>query len=404
MTVILLVLFWGSVSLTIYSYFIFPSLVLLRGFICRRPYECAAIEPFVSLIIAAHNEADNIAGKLENALALDYPHDRCEVIVASDGSTDATDRIVHRYAQRGIRLLSLPRCGKAQALNAAVATAHGEILVFSDATSIFARNALRRLVRPFADPQVGGVAGNLIYRQKEHKILVEDGEQLHLGLDRRLKIAASRAGSALSASGAMNAIRRTLFQTVPEGVTDDFVISTRVIAQGYRLVFADDALAYDPAAKSDGAEFHRKVRVITRGFRSVFVMRELLNPFRYGFYSLQLFSHKIIRRLLVLALLALLVLAPQLWHRGLFYQVATLAQVGVYGLAASGLFLRGTSLRKRKVFAIPFYFCLVNGASLLAAINVLRGNRIIVWEPQRPVEESSVVASGATIATKGKLL
>jgi hypothetical protein len=167
-------------------------------------------------------------------------------------------------------------------------------------------------------------------------------------------------------------------------VTDDFVTSTRVIAQGYRLVFAPDAVAHEPVAASSGMEFGRKVRVITRGLRAVLVMRELLNPFRFGFYALQLFSHKVLRRLVVFPLLILLVVSPLLWSEGLFYQAVTLLQVAFYGCAGLGMLL-GSRTRSKllKVFTIPFFFCMVNAASLIATLNVLRGYRIELWEPQR---------------------
>jgi cellulose synthase/poly-beta-1,6-N-acetylglucosamine synthase-like glycosyltransferase len=162
-----LMLFWGAAALIVYTYVLFPALVFLRGLLFRRPYKTAEITPYVSMIIAAHNEAASIGAKLDNILSLDYPHDRLEVVVASDGSNDGTDTIVRGYAARGVKLLSLPRQGKAPALNAAVAASAGEILVFSDANSMYAPSAIRALVQPFADPEVGGVAGNQCYLPKQ---------------------------------------------------------------------------------------------------------------------------------------------------------------------------------------------------------------------------------------------
>src|SRR5207249_1606345 len=149
-----------------YTYILFPAVVFLRGRLLRRPYKTAEITPPVSMIIAAYNEAGSIATKLDNILSLDYPRDRLELVIASDGSSDGTDAIVRRYAGQGVRLLSLPRQGKIPALNTAVAAATGEILVFSDANSMYPPDALRALVRPFADPEVGGVAGDQRYLTK----------------------------------------------------------------------------------------------------------------------------------------------------------------------------------------------------------------------------------------------
>jgi cellulose synthase/poly-beta-1,6-N-acetylglucosamine synthase-like glycosyltransferase len=388
-----LMLFWGAAALIVYTYVLFPALVFVRGLLFRRPYKTAEITPHVSMIIAAHNEAASIGAKLDNILSLDYPRDRLEVVVASDGSNDGTDTIVRGYAARGVKLLSLPRQGKAPALNTAVAASAGEILVFSDANSMYAPGAIRALVRPFADAEVGGVAGNQCYLPKQAAAgMASDGEHSYWNFDRKLKQSQSKAGNAISATGAIYAIRRSLFRGVPVGVTDDFATSTSVIAQGRRLVFAPDAIAYEPAAKTSGVEFGRKTRVITRGLRGVLVMRKLLNPSRYGFYAIQLFSHKVLRRLVVFPLIVLLVVSTLLWSHGLFYQLATLAQAAFYASGLVGLLLSGTRIGRLKIFTIPFFFCMVNAAALLATLNVLRGHRIDFWEPQR--QEASTPAPG----------
>ncbi|MCX6043740.1 MAG: glycosyltransferase family 2 protein [Chloroflexi bacterium] len=377
------ILFWGSLALIVYTYALFPVLVFVRGLFWRQPYKSADITPSVSLVIAAYNEAKVIAEKLDNILALDYPRDRLEILIASDGSNDGTDAIVQRYTEKGVRLLSLPRQGKAGALNSAVATTTGEILVFSDANSMFAPDAIRALVRPFADPEVGGVAGNQCYQTEQVGSMTGAGETSYWNFDRGLKQAQSQSGNTISATGAIYAFRRALFTTVATGVTDDFATSTAVIAQGYRLVFAPNAKAYEPVAGAKDIEFGRKVRVITRGLRAVLLRRELLNPFRYGFYALQLFSHKVLRRLVVLPLLVLVLVSPFLWSRGLFYRLVTVAQVALYACSLLGMLLANQRIGRSKIFTIPFFFCMVNAASLMAVINLIRGRRIDRWEPQR---------------------
>lgn len=388
-----LLLFWGSLGLIFYTYLIFPLLVILRGLAWPKRYRIQepGTLPVVSVVIAAYNEEKAIAEKLDNILSLDYPADRLEVVIASDGSTDRTDAIVRRYEDRGIKLLSLPRLGKAGALNAAVSASKGEILVFSDANSMYKSDAIRSLVRPFADPTVGGVAGNQRYLKKKGVADAGAGERSYWNFDRILKQFESSAGNAIAATGAIYAIRRSLFEPVMEGVTDDFFTSTSVIAQGYRLVFAPDAVAYESVAGTSGMEFGRKVRVITRGLRAVLVARrELLNPFRYGFYAIQLFSHKVLRRIIVYPLLVMFLVNPFLWQSGPFYQLAMLGQLGFYSLALMGFVLDGTRLGRRKIFALPFYFCLVNAAVLVASLNIIRGQQIKRWEPQRKVEQSEV--------------
>jgi cellulose synthase/poly-beta-1,6-N-acetylglucosamine synthase-like glycosyltransferase len=378
----LVIVFWGAVALLIYTYVLFPLIIVVRGVLLRQAYQTAEIEPRISVIIAAYNEQEDIGSKLTNVLSLDYPREKLEIIVASDGSDDNTNQVVEGFADQGVKLLALPRQGKAGALNTGVATATGDILVFSDANSIFSHNALRALVAPFADPSVGGVAGNQRYASKTAAMTSNDGEQSYWNFDRKLKLFQSRAGNAISATGAIYAIRRSLFRTVPPGVTDDFVTSTSVIAQGYRLVFAPQAMAVEPVAGSSNREFGRKVRIITRGLRAVLVMRELLNPFRYRFYALQLFSHKVLRRLMFAPLLTLLLVNPFLWNQGIFYQSTMLLQIAFYGCAALGWLLANTKIGSLKFFSIPYYFCMVYAAALIATINILRGRTIDRWQPQ----------------------
>ena len=382
-------LFWAALAAIAYAYVLFPLIVLVRGRLCSRPFAEADITPRVSIIVAAHNEETSIGSKLQNMLSIDYPPDRVEVIIASDGSDDGTEGIVRQFAATGVHLLSLPRRGKAHALNAAVAASSGDILVFSDANSMYAPSALRALVRPFADATVGGVAGDQRYLKDSSAAITADGERAYWDLDRKLKKAQSQAGNVISATGAIYAIRRSLFSLVPEGVTDDFVTSTRVIAQGYRLVFAPAAVAFEPVARSGGVEFGRKVRVITRGFQSVLVMRALLNPFRYGFYAIQLFSHKILRRLVALPLLVLLAGSLALWNDGPAYRAVALGQLLLYGCAALGIALAGTKLGRIKILTLPLFFVAVNVAALMAALKLLFGQRVVMWDPQRPQSRAS---------------
>lgn len=382
---IALILFWVSVFLIVYTYVGFPLGVILRGLIWGHPYKQKELtaSPTVSIVISAYNEAKSIGAKLDNILSMDYDRDCLEVVIASDGSTDGTDAIVESYKEHGVKLISLPRVGKAAALNAAVEASSGDILVFSDANSMYKDDAIQKLVNPFGDPNVGGVAGNQIYRTEVTGGSTTDGERAYWNFDRTLKQFQGKSGNTLAATGAIYAIRRRLFRPIPDGVSDDFVTSTGVIVQGYRLIFAPDAIAYEPVAATSQVEFGRKVRVIIRSWKAFIFMRELLNPFRYGFYAIQLFSHKILRYLVVFPLLALFLVSPFLWKAGFIYQMATIGQVAFYSCALLGLRLNGTHFARKKIFTIPFYFCMVNAASLVAIIKVLRGQQIKHWEPQR---------------------
>jgi cellulose synthase/poly-beta-1,6-N-acetylglucosamine synthase-like glycosyltransferase len=382
---IALILFWVAAFLIVYTYIGFPLGVVLRGLLWGHPYKHEKLTnaPTVSIVISAYNEAQSIGAKLHNILLMEYPQDRLEVVIASDGSTDGMDAIVVQYKGHGVKLLSLPRVGKAAALNAAVNASSGEILVFSDANSMYKADAIQELVKPFGDPNVGGVAGNQIYKTKVSRGSSIDGERAYWNFDRMLKQFQSKSGNTLAATGAIYAIRRSLFRPIPDGVADDFVTSTGVIVQGYRLVFAPEAIAYEPVAATSQVEFRRKVRVIMRSWKAFIFRKELLNPLRYNFYAIQLFSHKILRYLVVFPLLMLFLISPFLWKTGFLYQMATLGQVAFYSCALFGLLLHRTRFGRRKIFTIPFYFCMVNAASLVAIINVLRGRQIKHWEPQR---------------------
>lgn len=370
-------LFWGLGAIVAWTYVVFPAVVLARGRWRPKPIEADDIDPTVSVIIAAHNEAPVIRRRIENLLELDGPPDRLEIIVASDGSTDATASIAAAVATDRVTVLDLPRVGKADALNAAVARATGEILVFSDANSEFAPDAIRRLVRPFADPAVGGVAGDQRYRDDGGGV----GERQYWDFDRRLKQAESAAGNVISATGAIYAIRRDLFEPVPPGVTDDFITSTAVIAQGRRLVFADHAIAYEPVARDDRSEFGRKVRVMTRGLRGVILRRALLDPRRTGFYAVQLATHKVLRRLVVLPLIGLAIVTPTLWRAGALYRLAAIGQGAAYALAAIGLATADRPIGRHKLLAVPAFVVAANVAALQAVANIVRGRRIDRWDP-----------------------
>jgi cellulose synthase/poly-beta-1,6-N-acetylglucosamine synthase-like glycosyltransferase len=381
------VLFWAAASLIGYTYAAFPLLVLARARLRPRPVAAGPITPTVSIIIAAYNEEQVIGEKVANLLALDYPADRVQVIVASDGSADGTVAAARAAAQEGgherLTVLDLPRTGKAGVLNRAVAEASGDILVFSDANSMFAADALRELVAPFADPSVGGVAGDQRYLPDGGLSGSASGERGYWDIDRMIKQAESTGGNVISATGAIYAIRRSLFTTVPEGVTDDFATSTAVIAHGHRLVFAPSAAAYEPVGASAAVEYGRKVRVMTRGLNGVVARRALLNPRRHGFYAVQLFSHKVLRRLMAIPLLMLLASTLRLARRSPFYALLALAQSGLYGLGAAGLALGRRPLGRHRLLAMPAYFCLVNIASLQALLNVLRRRSVNRWEPRR---------------------
>lgn len=385
-----LIFFWGALVLLAYVYVGFPVIVALAGRLFPRTVRKRPMTPPVSLIIAAYNEEDAIAGRLENALELDYPETELQIIVASDGSTDATEQIAEGFASRGVCVLPLPRRGKIHALADAVRHATGEILVFSDANTIYDRNALRALAQNFADPEVGGVAGHTSYALRRGSESSSEGENLYWNYDTWLKQMESLTGSVVSAHGGMYAIRREFFPAITDAaVTDDFFISTAVIEGGRRLVFESRARGWEGTVEEAHREFWRRVRLMTRGFRSVLLRRRLLNPFRSGFYSLVLFTHKVLRRLMALALMALFASSLLLSSTGRLYAAAAAGQVLFYGLACAGFLFKKSPQGHAKLLYVPFFYCLANLASLVAFLRFVRGQRVERWEPQRHASTGS---------------
>lgn len=377
------IIFWASVAIIAYTYFGFPLLLYVRSRLLRCEPQSADITPHVTMLVAAYNEAAVIASRLENILELDYPREKLTVLIASDGSDDGTNEIVARYAQSGIRLLALPRRGKTSALNAAAAHAQGDILVFSDANTLCAPDALRKLVRPFADPAVGGVAGHQLYASTKTSSSAEFGERTYWSFDQALWEWQSAAGSLSACTGGLYAIRRELFSPLPSGVADDGLIWYRGLARGYRMVYEPRAIAMECVAASAEVEFRRKVRVIALGMRSLWEARELLLPWRYGFSSLQIFSHKVMRWTIPLPLLAILISSLLLAHGSLFYSAMVALQLGFYGAAFAVALVSQRTLRKMRVpgaVSLPFYFCLTYAASVWAQLQLLGGKRWDRWD------------------------
>jgi cellulose synthase/poly-beta-1,6-N-acetylglucosamine synthase-like glycosyltransferase len=335
--------------------------------------------PTLSIIIAAYNEEKVIADKIENVLSLDYPQERLEIIIASDGSDDQTNQIVSGHPSEQVKLIALPRGGKNQTLNQSVPQAAGDILVFTDADSMLEPLTLRYLIAPFTDPQVGGVAGSYRYQKYDRKT---QGERTYWSLDQKLRGLQSRGGDLISATGHCYAIRRDLFTPVPSGVTDDAYISRGIIAKHKRLVFEPKAVTYGPIADNAG-EFRRKVRITQRGLKAVWEQRFLLNPFRYGFYALQLFTHKVLRRLMFIPMILALVSAPMLWGHGLLYRLATLGQVALHLAALLGYVLQDTASGKSSLLSLPYFLDMTNLAAALAVKDLLRGESRDVWEAER---------------------
>jgi cellulose synthase/poly-beta-1,6-N-acetylglucosamine synthase-like glycosyltransferase len=383
----------AALSAIAVPFVLYPLLLWLRASWSEETVAAADCTPRVDLIICAHDEEASIRSKLENALSLDYPADLLTIWVASDGSTDSTVAIARSFESDGVRVLDLPRGGKVSVLTAAVAASKAEVLAFSDANSMWQTGALRALVRPLADDRVGGVAGDQRYSdrigecQDEAQEAAADhalGERTYWSFDRQLKDWQSRAGSVISATGAIYAVRRSLFSPPPADATDDFMISTEVIARGRRLVFALDAVAIEPAAEDSAGEFRRKVRVITRGLRAVYYRRALLRPSAGGSYAIEFLLHKLWRRLTWIPLLVLFLMIPTYWSAGGLLAVLAIALAASLSMGLAGLAV--PALCRYRVVSVAAYVVMVNSACALATLNAVRGHRVSQWDSARSTE------------------
>ncbi|MDH4071467.1 MAG: glycosyltransferase family 2 protein [Gammaproteobacteria bacterium] len=374
--------FWILLALVVYVYAGYPLLLtILRAVGGSRPVRVGSGEPPVTLIVSAFNEAGVIAGKLENCLALDYPRAVLQVIVVSDASDDGTDEVVAGFADRGVELLRMAdRGGKTLGLNAAVQMARGEVVVFSDANAMYGRDVLRRLVRNFADPAVGAVVGESTYVNPE--VESERSEGLYWRYETTIKRLESALGSVVGGDGAIYAIRRALYVPMRADALSDFVNPLQIVQAGHRCVYEPEARSYERAADNFDKEFRRKVRIVNRAWRALLRLKALLNPLRYGLFSFQLISHKLLRWLVPLFLASLFVVNLAVLGRHSIYRIALAGQLVFYLLAFAGYLARHRASLPA-LLSIPYYFCLVNLASALGILDAFRGKTYTTWATAR---------------------
>jgi hypothetical protein len=374
--------FLVAAAIVVWVYLGYPILLAIVARVRRRPVERAPIEPSVTLIVCAYNEEAGIRRKLEEIVALDYPSDRLELIVASDGSTDRTDAIVRDFAPRVSLLRVEGRGGKTIAQNVAVSQARGEILIFSDVTTVYVPHTIRTLVSNFADPTIGCVGGDLRYESERQNPSAE-GRALFWSYERRLRLWESGIHSVVGVAGCSYAMRRALYQPLDGSVISDFVQPGLVTTQGYRTIIDERAPVYEPVESFTlREELYRRARIITRGLRGAFAMHELLNPLRHPWLATVLWSHRVLRWLVPVFLLVLLAAASRLAGQGLVYDLALWGQLGVYGAGGVAFGLERLRVRPPGMF-IPLYFCLMSLAPLVALGWLLRGEKKVVWETAR---------------------
>jgi cellulose synthase/poly-beta-1,6-N-acetylglucosamine synthase-like glycosyltransferase len=382
------VVFGVAVALIAFAYVGYPVVTFILSRLYRQGVRRVAFLPRVSLIIAAHNEEKDIGAKLTDALRLDYPREKLEIIVASDCSTDGTDEIVRGFARRGVILhRQEERGGKTRAQSRAVSVSSGEILIFSDATTMYEPDAIRKIVRNFADPGVGCVAGQLVYVDNKASA-VGAGCRSYWSYEKMLKMWESSFGSLIGVSGCMYAVRRSCHARLASDMIDDFVIATEIHLQGLRTVYEPEAISKEDTNHRAKDEWRMRVRVIEQTMSVLYRYRETLNLRRHSLFAFQLLGHKVLRYLVPVWLLVAFGSSYFAWRAGgsVSFKYIFLAQLAIYVAALCGWVGEKLNL-KLPVVAIPYYFALVNLATVAAFIKFMRGEHNVVWEPAREKEK-----------------
>ncbi len=371
--------FWLCAAVVVYAYAGYPVLIALAAWLRPGPpIQKKEITPAVTLLIVVRNEEECLEEKLRNALELDYPPERLEILVASDGSTDGTESIAAGFAPQGVRLLALPSGGKAATINAAVPHAGGEILVLTDARQTLAPDAVRRLAAYFADPTVGAVSGELHLIDSPGSAV--EGVGLYWKYEKLVRQAESRFDSTVGVTGAFYALRKELFVPLdPRTILDDVAIPMKVTLAGRRVLFAPEARAWDRVEESAVREYRRKVRTLAGNYQLVALDPALLNPLRDRLFW-QLVSHKLFRLAVPWCLLVLFLASVRLSVAGaVLYRVALAGQAFFYLTAMTG-WLQSRLRRPLHLTSVPYAFVLLNVAAARGLVGFLRGTQTAAWK------------------------
>jgi glycosyltransferase involved in cell wall biosynthesis len=373
------ILLFGSVFLILFAYFGYPMSLILISLIVGKDVKSAQIQPTVTYIVTVHNEERRIKGKLDNVLELKYPRNNLQIIVASDGSFDLTNEIVREYQTQGVTLLELPiRQGKESAQREAVKHAIGEIIVFSDVATTMKEDGLLQIVSSFADPTVGCVSS-------EDRLLGRDGkpsgEGMYVRYEMWLRSLESKVKSLVGLSGSLFAARKVVCEDFSGDMQSDFRTVLNSVKLGLRGVSDPQAVGFYKDTADQNREWDRKIRTVVRGLTVFFRHLELLNIFKYGLFSYELFCHKLLRWLVPAFMILALLSNLALLQSARVYSLMLLIQISVYCSGCIGL-LKPT-MQDLIWVKIPTYYLAVNYSILLAWWRYLRGQRIVTWTPTR---------------------
>lgn len=377
------VLFWTSLALILYTYIFYFILVVLASRITRKkPKNPDSITdwPAVTLVIAAYNEERFITEKLRNSLTLDYPVDKLTILVVTDGSTDSTPTLVQEFDT--VLLFHEPeRRGKIHAVDRIMKHINSPIVIFTDANTELNNQAIKNIVRHYEDATVGGVAGEKRVMSKTVDNASGAGEGLYWKYESRLKQADSDLYTVVGAAGELFSIRTALYDSPPpDTLIEDFYLSMKIVAKGFRFVYEPDAYAMEGPSATTEDEWKRKVRISAGGLQAISRLTPLLNPFRFGLITFQYVSHRVLRWSLTPVALMMVFIANAILVRGaVFFQITFMLQSAFYLLAIAGYLLRNKKI-PIKGFFVPYYFTMMNVSVFAGLLRLMKGKQTVIWE------------------------
>jgi len=379
----MITVFWIFLFVIAYTYVGYPIFlrILTQFFGGRRSLHKAHITPFLSIVIPAYNEEGTIAAKLDNILLLDYPKDKLEIIVASDASTDSTDEIVKSYAEKGIVLCRLEkRGGKVAAYKNALGMAKGEIIAFSDATSVLESNSISNLVRNFNDPKVGCAAGLLSYEDPQI-VSVGKGEHSYWQYNKNINMLEGVLASMTSVSGTFFAVRKELYPLAMENhLAEDLIVPLNVRRNGFVAVMEPEAVCFEATVTSQDQEIRKRSRITVQNLHGLLSNLDMFNFLKYGLFSVFLISHKLFRSLSALFLLGVFVSNIFLLQHSPLYVLAFTGQIIFYSLGMVG----GVWYENRpRIINYIYFFCLSNYSILIGFFMFLFGYKVVEWDTER---------------------
>ncbi len=392
---ILQIIFWILLLILIYTFvgYAFVLYVLLKIkkmiFPKKNINFDTAYEPDICLFVTAFNEKDYVNQKVENSFSLDYPKEKIQYLWITDGSDDGTPELLKKYSRLEVHHLP-ERQGKMHAMNRGVKFVKAPIIIFSDTNTILGKQSIREIVAKFSNPQTGCVAGEKRIVEKHADSAAGSGEGLYWKFESWIKKMDAELNSAVGAVGELFAIRTELFEDVEKDtLLDDFIISLRIAQKGYHIAYTPNAYAEETASLNVKEELKRKIRIAAGGIQTIFRLKSLLNPFRFGILSWQYFSHKVLRwtlapvsLLLILPVNLLIVVQKNGWTDFGFYTLTLYLQVLCYSLAIVGWYFENRKLRFKLLF-IPYYFTSINYAAIRGIFRFIKGKQTVNWEKSK---------------------